>query len=97
MMDKKNDNLKQALAKKPQTIDGLEITENDDGFGVFDPVNEKVHFVNSSGVIILELCNGKNTVEEIIRTISTSFGLSQMPEKEVKGYIDHLAREGLIV
>jgi len=85
------------MDKNPETIEGLEITESDDGFAVFDPSNEKVHFLNSTGILILELCNGKNSIMEITELISKSFGLSEMPEAEVKTYIENLYREGLLI
>jgi len=84
------------MKTKPQTIEGLEITESDEGYAIYDPTNEKVHFLNGTGIIILELCNGQNTVENIIELISKTFNLSLMPREEIIAYIENLDKEGLL-
>lgn len=84
------------MDKKPKSFDGLEVTESDDGYAVYDPNNEKVHFLNATGILILELCNGKNTINDIIGLIAKTFNLTDMPVEEITSYIDNLYSEGLL-
>ncbi len=82
--------------KKPKTTKALEITESDNGYAVYDPNKEKVHFLNDMGILILEMCNGENSTDIIINLITQSFQLSEDHSSEINKYIDQLHNEGLI-
>ncbi len=84
------------MSKTPQKKDGLDINESADGFVIYDPDTDKVHFLNHTTVVILEFCNGKNTEEEIVALIGKAYHLDEVPEKEILSIIGKLNEEGLI-
>lgn len=65
---------------------------NSDYFLVMNTKNGEVYQTNETGKKILELCDGKKTVEEIIKELCPS----KEAEKEVKEYFDELRKAGAI-
>ena len=84
------------MKRKPQVTDNLEINESTDGYVIYDPTRDKVHFLNHTAAIILELCNGDNSVEEIIELLSKAYNVPELPIAEIQTYIDNLYKEGLL-
>jgi len=84
------------MSKMPQKINELEINESADGYVIYDPNNNKVHFLNHTAVVILELCNGRNSEEKIVQLIGKAYQLKEIPEKEILSIMKKLNEEGLI-
>jgi hypothetical protein len=84
------------IPQKPKKAEGLDFTETDDGFAVFDPKNGKVHFLNNTGVIILEICDGTYTCEEIVGMIEATFKVTDITKEEIRSYIENLYNEHLL-
>lgn len=84
------------MSKKPKKANGLDITESADGYVVYDPGNDKVHFLNHTAVVILEFCNGGNSEEKIVELIGKAYHLDTIPEKEIRSVLRQLNEEGLI-
>jgi hypothetical protein len=78
-------------------VDGLEITPSSDGYIVYQQDKDRVHYLNQTAAIVLELCNGRNSTMDIPELIRDAFDLSSPPVLEVKGCLEGLQREGLIV
>jgi hypothetical protein len=80
----------------PKMAEGLDITETDDGLIVYQESTDRVHHLNPTAAVVLEICDGTRTVEQIARVVGETFGLSEVPERETKACLEDLAREKLI-
>jgi hypothetical protein len=76
-------------------VDGLDISPAEDGFIVYQPELDRVHFMNATAVLILELCNGKNSEQEIVDLIREEAGLED-PAEVVKETLTKMKTEGLL-
>ncbi len=84
------------MSQKPQIVDGLDINVVEDGYVVYQPQRRKVHFLNHSAAVILELCDGRRSTDEIVSAIKEAYQLSKPPEAEVAQTLKDLDQEGLI-
>jgi hypothetical protein len=80
----------------PTKVQGLDINETDDGLIVYQESTDRVHHLNQTAAVVLELCDGTRTVEEIARVVAETFGLSTVPELETRTCIEGLSKERLI-
>ena len=60
------------------------------------PDTDRVHYLNHTGAMIFELCNGRHTVEEIVRIIQVAFDLAAPPAPEVQALLEQAMAEGLV-
>jgi hypothetical protein len=80
----------------PKLAPGLEVNEVADGYIVHQPDRERVHYLNHTAAIVMELCNGRNAAAELPRLLQLAYGLSAPPAGEVEACLTTLRREGLI-
>jgi len=80
----------------PKAVKGLEINPVTDGYVVHDADRARIHYLNPTGAVILELCNGKTTEREISELLQLAYELSEPPSAEVQECLSNLRREGLI-
>jgi len=80
----------------PKQDADIRIFEADDGCVVYHRQKDRVHFLNHTAVLLLELCNGRHSIPEMITSLAQSYGLDAPPEKEIREVIDKFAQEGLI-
>jgi hypothetical protein len=80
----------------PQIAEGLEITEVDDGLIVYQESIERVHHLNPTASVVLQLCDGSRVAAEIAATVGELFGLEDAPDQEVESCLSRFAREGLV-
>ena len=76
-------------------MDGLDISPAEDGFIVYQPELDRVHFMNATAVLILELCNGTNSEQEIVELIREGSGLEN-PAEAVKETLAKMKTDGLL-
>lgn len=81
---------------KPRRVDGVEVNEVADGYVVYDPRVDKVHYLNHTAALVLECCTGENTDDEIVRVVQSAFELAEAPVSETQACLDQLRGEGLI-
>lgn len=81
---------------KPRRVDGVEVNEVADGYVVYDPRADKVHYLNHTAALVLECCTGDNTAEEIVRVVQSAFELSEPPVSETEACLEQLRDEGLV-
>ncbi len=82
----------------PRTAAGLTWSEIDGVFTVTLPGNPGSRFVlNSTGVLLLELANGRYSLAEIIDFVSDAYGLSQPPEHEILDFFESASQRGLML
>jgi PqqD family protein of HPr-rel-A system len=84
------------MQDRPTRTDGLEIDDVEDGFMVYQPDRARVHYLNPSAKLILEMCDGTLTAAQIAELISDAFDLPAQPRQEVDDALAKLEAEGLI-
>lgn len=77
-------------------VAGLDQSEVNDGFIIYDAARDRVHFLNATGAIVLELCDGTRTAADMARFLTTSFDLPEAPAASVQECLATLLAEGLI-
>jgi hypothetical protein len=80
----------------PQKNEGLEVREFEDAFMVYQAERDRVHYLNSTAVLVLELCTGENPPAKIAELIQQTFGLEALPLGEVNQVLQNMSDEGLI-
>jgi hypothetical protein len=85
------------VSDRPTRADGIEVNPVPEGYVVYDPGRDRVHQLNHTAALILELCNGENTTEEIVRVLQIAYELEESPEAEALACLDQLREEGLVV
>ena len=85
------------MTEKPTHVDNLDINPAEDGYIIYQPEQDRVHFVNATAVLILELCTGENSIEEIIRLVQEHYQLEEAPDELVKEAVSKMKAEGLMV
>ena len=85
------------MSGNPKHVDGLDINPADDGYIIYQPDQDRVHYLNATAVLILELCNGTNSEEEIVDLVKQAYGLSDSPGQVVQEALKQLKSEGLLV
>ena len=81
---------------RPLAVGGIETNEVADGYIIHQPAADRVHYLNHTAAILLELCNGKNQISEMPELLRLAFNLSSPPVDEVRECLGQLIREGLI-
>jgi hypothetical protein len=79
----------------PRKSDGLEIDKAEDGFVVYQPDRARVHYLNPTANLILELCDGSLTAPQIAELVGEAFDLAAPPTQEVLEALATLQAEGL--
>lgn len=80
----------------PRRVDGVEVNEVTDGYVVYDPRVDKVHYLNHTAALVLECCTGENTTDEIVRVLQSAFELAEPPVRETQECLDQLRDAGLV-
>jgi hypothetical protein len=80
----------------PRRVDGVRVEEAADGFIVYQPEQEKVHYLNHTAAIVLELCSGEVTVREMAEALRQMYDLPETPLREVERCLDDLRKQGLV-
>jgi hypothetical protein len=80
----------------PSPVDGLDVTEVKDGLIVYDPDDDRVHYLNATAAIVFTLCDGTKDSAGIAQFIAKAYGLEQPPREEVATCLAQLADEGLL-
>jgi hypothetical protein len=84
------------MQDRPTKSEGLEIDQVEDGFVVYQQDRARVHYLNPTAKLILELCDGTLTAAQIAGLIEAAFSLPQPPRQEVDDALATLETEGLL-
>lgn len=84
------------MTANPRQIDDLDLSPADDGYIIYQPEQDRVHYLNPTAVLILELCNGRNSSAEIVELVKQAYSLPHAPVEEVRKALTQLAAEGLL-
>ena len=82
---------------RPQRAPAIELREVVDGFVAYDPVRDRIHFLNPTAAFVLESCDGEIRAGELPALLAAGFGLDVPPVDAVATCVATLLREGLLV
>ena len=74
----------------------VDILTADDGYIVYQANASKVHHLNPSAAVILELSTGEHSVDDIMELVRDLWDLDRAPGPEVTRLLGELVREGLV-
>jgi PqqD family protein of HPr-rel-A system len=77
-------------------VEGLDVNEVQDGYVVYQPVQDRVHYLNTTAAVIFEYCDGLQTADEIIRQVAAAFEVPEARLGEIRACLDNLVKEGLV-
>ncbi len=78
-------------------VEGLDINQVEDGFILYDPEKDMVHFLNHTALFVLELCNGRHRAGEILEIVKGTFELKETPDREIRDILDRFIHQGLVI
>lgn len=84
------------MTANPVRRDDLEINPVADGYVVYDPARDRVHYLNQTAALVLEFCDGHETPTGIAESVRAAYQLDEPVDEQVTECIDRLCREGLI-
>jgi PqqD family protein of HPr-rel-A system len=80
----------------PVRAESLDVNEVEDGVIVYDESTDRVHHLNNTAAVVLELCDGSLDADGIATKVAEAFGLPDPPREEVRTCLDRLVAEGLV-
>jgi hypothetical protein len=81
---------------RPAPASGIEVVELPEGLMVRQADPLRVHDLNNTAAIVLQLCDGERSVPEIAQVVAESFGLASSPLAEVSACVESLRRAGVL-
>jgi hypothetical protein len=84
------------MTNSPVRANGVEVNEVADGYIVYNRERDRVHYLNHTAALVLELCTGRNRASEIVRILQVAYDLPDPPEREIAECLDQLRDEGLV-
>ena len=75
----------------------LEIHEAQDGLVAFDPSPDRVHHLNHTCAVLLELCDGSRSTDELAALVGDLFELAEPPRQAVEDGLRELLEQGVLV
>ena len=76
--------------------EGLEINVVDDGFVVYQPSHDRMHYLNHTAGLLLELCNGSHSEADLVAKLRRAYSLPADPADEVASCLEQLRAQELI-
>jgi hypothetical protein len=80
----------------PERAPNLEINTVADGYIVYQPDRDKVHYLNQTAALVLELCNGQNPEADLPQLVQSAYDLPQPPVEEVTACLETFRKEALV-
>jgi hypothetical protein len=80
----------------PTQTPALDVATAAQGLVVNDQRSARVHYLNHTAGLVLLLCNGRNSVEQIVDLMQQQFALAEPPDDDVRYAIDAFIDEGLV-
>jgi PqqD family protein of HPr-rel-A system len=75
----------------------LQINRLKDGCVVYQPEQDRVHFLNQTAAMVLELCDGHHDDQDIEAQVAEHLGLHAPDRKVSGGILQRFLAEGLIM
>src|SRR5690349_7964285 len=80
----------------PRRAADIEINPVPDGYIIYQPARDRVHYLNHTAVLVLELCTGRVRARDIPRLIRDAYDLPEPPADQVLACLETLSTEGLV-
>lgn len=80
------------LARAPD----LDIRALPDGYVVYQPARDRIHYLNATAALLLELCDGKPSVAQLPGLAAIACGVAEVPPAEIAECLARLLAEGLL-
>jgi hypothetical protein len=80
----------------PIQAEGIEVNKVADGYIIYHPERDRVHYLNHTAVLVLELCTGNVPAREIPELLLASYDLPEPPTDEVAQCLSRFYAEGLV-
>ena len=80
----------------PKQVGDLELNPADEGYIIYQPDQDRVHYLNPTAVFILELCDGSRPLGEIVELVKEAYGLAESPADMVAEAVAKMRDEGLL-
>ena len=80
----------------PRPVAGIQVNEVTDGYVVYDPSRDRVHYLNHTAVLLLELCTGQVKARDLPGLLQAAYDLPEPPVTEVADCLERLFQEGLV-
>lgn len=74
----------------------LEINQAPDGYVIYQSGPDRVHFLNMTAAVVLELCDGEHSLQEIVEILQAAYDLDTPPLDDFKASVSNLITEGLV-
>jgi hypothetical protein len=84
------------VSGRPRRRETLEIVPTGDGFVVYDPERDRVHYLNHTAALVLEFAAGELTETEIAELLQLAYDLPDPPNHAVLSCLALLRQEGLV-
>jgi hypothetical protein len=81
---------------RPRRAAGIELSEVTDGFLVYQPARDRVHYLNATAALVLEICDGSLPARDLPSFLAMAFSLAAPPRDEVAACLTKLLAEGLL-
>jgi hypothetical protein len=85
-----------AVPARPTRKSDLVIEFVGDGYLVYDHTANRMHSLNHTAAVVLELCTGENDVTEIARLLGRGYQLPSAPETATRECVESLFAEDLV-
>jgi hypothetical protein len=84
------------MSRDPARVESVAVEPAGDGVIVVNPDRTRVHYLNHTAALVLDLCTGTRDIEEIVAIVQKSFDLDEPPSDDVRRCLDRLQDERLI-
>jgi len=84
------------MARFPKKAEDIEINEVDDGYVVYHRDRDRVHYLNHTAALVLELCTGENDADEMPSLLKDAYEMKEAPVDEIEECLTKLYDEGLV-
>jgi len=79
-----------------ERVPEIEVREVTHGYVAYDPSRDRLHFLNDTAAMLLEMCDGKLTASQLSEMMASAYRLAEPPTAEVEHCIGKLMEEGLL-
>ncbi len=83
------------MERHPRRVSDYDLDEIEDGFVIYQPDRDRVHYLNHTAALVLELCTGRLTHAEIAAAVQQTFDLPEPPLSQVEDTLAKLKAEAL--
>jgi hypothetical protein len=75
----------------------LEVHNVPDGYIIYNPEQDRVHYLNKTAAIIFEFCDGSHAANDIVARVAMAFELAASAHDEIRDGLAVLVEEGLVL